>query len=67
MMLVYLDCVSPYQSIRELSAQLLRATAPLVIQTVADQLKAAIDAYVTGVQHDFPAIELGPRPEEKVA
>lgn len=50
----------PYQRIRELSSQLLRATDPLVIQIVADELKAAIDAYVAGVQNDFPAIELLP-------
>ena len=67
MTFVYTLCVVPYQRIRELSAQLLRSTDPLVIQIVADQLKTAIDAYVAGVQNDFPAIELLPGPEKTAA
>jgi hypothetical protein len=48
----------PDERIQELCAQLLRAQNPLVIQMVADQLKAAIDAYAESVQRDFPVIEL---------
>jgi len=41
-----------------LSAQLLRAKNPEVIQIVADELKAAVDAYAEGFQQDFPVIDL---------
>jgi hypothetical protein len=46
------------ERIRELCAHLLRAQNPLVIQMVADQLKAAIDAYAENVQRDLPVIDL---------
>jgi hypothetical protein len=42
--------VAPDDRIRELCAQLLRTRNPLVIQMVADQLKAAIDVYAESVQ-----------------
>ena len=48
----------PGERIRELSAQLLRAQNPIVIQMVADQLQAAIEDYIASVQQDFPVIEL---------
>ena len=46
------------ERIRMLSAQLLRAKNPEVIQIVADELKTAIDAYAESVQQDFPVIDL---------
>lgn len=45
------------QRIRELCAQLLRTHNPEVIQLVADQLKSAIDEYVSDAQNDFPVLE----------
>lgn len=55
------------ERVKELSAQLLRAKNPLVIQMVADQLKAAIDVYAESVQQDYPVIELASLKSEQSA
>jgi hypothetical protein len=40
----YVFCLSHYERLRVLCAQLLRATNPEVVQVVADELKDAVDA-----------------------
>lgn len=49
----------PDERIQQLCAQLLRTHNHEVIQLVADELKTAIDTYVAGVQHKYPAVEIG--------
>jgi hypothetical protein len=63
----YAFCVAPYERIRVLCAQLLRAENPPVIQMVADQLKEAIDSYAKSVQGDYPTLELSSLAGEKRA
>ena len=57
----------PEVRLRELSAQLLRAHNPEVIQMVAEQLMSAIDAYAASVQSDFPAVESPALPKDLAA
>lgn len=54
--ILYALTVSPCERIRELSAQLLRASDPLVIQMVGEKLMDAISNYVADMQNDYPVI-----------